>query len=74
MVVLSLRRWSLLEYLQGDGGVLDGHDNPAVVQVQDMMFLLKHLPTQSDSKFIIAHITLNSDHYNVSVFSFGLHF
>lgn len=35
----------LLEYLEGDGGVLDGHDDPAVVQVQNVMLLLKNLPT-----------------------------
>lgn len=40
--------WLLLEYLKGDGGVLDGHDDAAVVQVEDVMLLLKHLETGSD--------------------------
>lgn len=35
----------LLEYLEGDGGVLDGHNDPAVVQVQNVMLLLKNLQT-----------------------------
>lgn len=38
----------LLEYLEGDGGVLDGDDHPAVVQVKDVMLLLKNLPGQPD--------------------------
>lgn len=33
----------LLEYLEGDGGVLDGYDDPAVVKVKDVMLLLKNL-------------------------------
>lgn len=33
----------LLEDLQGDGGVLDGHDDAAVVQVEDVVLLLEHL-------------------------------
>lgn len=33
----------LLENLQGDGGVLDGHDHAAVVQVEDVVLLFKHL-------------------------------
>lgn len=33
----------LLEYLEGDGGVLDGYDHPAVVKVKDVMLLLKNL-------------------------------
>lgn len=40
--------WLLLEYLEGDGGVLDGYDDAAVVQVEDVMLLLKHLQTGSD--------------------------
>lgn len=34
---------TLLEDLQGDGAVLDGHDHAAVVQVEDVVFLLEHL-------------------------------
>lgn len=34
---------TLLEDLQGDGGVLDGHDDAAVVQVEDVVLLLEHL-------------------------------
>ena len=40
------QRWAprdLLEDLQGDGGVLDGHDHAAVVQVEDVVLLLEHL-------------------------------
>lgn len=33
----------LLEDLQGDGGVLDGHDHTAVVQVEDVVLLLEYL-------------------------------
>lgn len=33
----------LLEYLEGDGGVLDGYNDPAVVKVKDVMLLLKNL-------------------------------
>ena len=33
----------LLEDLQGDGGVLDGHNHAAVVQVEDVMLLLEYL-------------------------------
>lgn len=33
----------LLENLQGYGGVLDGHDHAAVVQVEDVVLLFKHL-------------------------------
>lgn len=33
----------LLEYLEGDGGVLDGYDDSAVVKVKDVMLLLKNL-------------------------------
>lgn len=39
--------WLLLEYLEGDGRVLDGHDDAAVVQVQDVMLLLENLQTGS---------------------------
>lgn len=39
----SLLAAFLLEYLEGDGGVLDGDDHPAVVQVKDVMLLLKNL-------------------------------
>ena len=35
----------LLEDLEGDGGVLDGYDDPAMVQIQNMVLLLKHLDT-----------------------------
>lgn len=37
-----------LEDLQGDGGVLDGHDHTAVVQVEDVVFLLEHLQMRMD--------------------------
>lgn len=40
------QRWVprvLLEDLQGNGGVLDGHDHASVVQVEDVMLLLEHL-------------------------------
>lgn len=41
------QRWAprvLLERdLQGDGGVLDGHNHASVVQVEDVMLLLEHL-------------------------------
>lgn len=40
------QRWAprvLLEDLQGDGGVLDGHNHASVVQVEDVMLLLEHL-------------------------------
>lgn len=40
----SLLAMFLLEYLEGDGGVLDGDDHPAVVQVKDVMLLFKNLP------------------------------
>lgn len=33
----------LLEYLEGDGGVLDGDNHPAVVEVKDVMLLLENL-------------------------------
>lgn len=33
----------LLEYLERDGGVFDGDDHPAVVQVKDVMLLLENL-------------------------------
>jgi len=33
----------LLEYLEGNGGVLDGNNDPTVVKVQDVMLLLKNL-------------------------------
>lgn len=39
----SLSALFLLEYLEGDGGVLDGDNHPAVVQVKDVMLLLKNL-------------------------------
>ena len=39
---------ALLEDFQGDGGVLDGHDHTAVVQVEDVMFLLKYLQKTAD--------------------------
>lgn len=34
---------ALLEDLQGDGRVLDGHDHAAVVKVEDVVLLLEHL-------------------------------
>lgn len=34
---------TLLEGLQGDGGVLDGHNHAAMVQIQDVVLLLEHL-------------------------------
>lgn len=34
---------TLLEDLQGDGGVLDGHDDTAMVQVEDVVLLLEDL-------------------------------
>lgn len=40
---------TLLEDLEGDGRVLDGHDDAAVVQVQDVMLLLKNLQPGSDA-------------------------
>lgn len=45
-----LAMWSgvLLEDLEGDGGVLDGHDHAAVVQVQDVMLLFKNLKIGPD--------------------------
>lgn len=36
-------RVCLLEYLERDGGVLDGDDHPAMVQVKDVMLLLENL-------------------------------
>lgn len=33
----------LLEYLEGNRGIFDGNDDTTVVQIQDMMLLLKHL-------------------------------
>lgn len=43
----SLLAAFLLEYLEGDGGVLDGDDHPAVVQVKDVMLLLKNLSKEA---------------------------
>lgn len=33
----------LLEYLEGNRGVLNGNDDPTVVQVQDVVLLLENL-------------------------------
>lgn len=33
----------LLEYLEGNRGVFDGNNDPTMVQVQDVMLLLKNL-------------------------------
>lgn len=37
----------LLQYLEGNRGVLDGNNDSTMVQIQDVMFLFKNLQEQT---------------------------